>query len=160
MNLKNPESHLALINHWMPTALAEAGKASAVGEVPVGAIIVRDNIVIGRGHNLKEHRHDPIAHAEIVAIQDACATIGDWRLDGALLVSTLEPCPMCAGAILHARLEAVGYGARDFKWGAAETKLALFSVPFNHHTFRYYVPTPECEAILTSFFKQLRSNQV
>lgn len=157
MNPKNPELHLALISRWMPAAMTEAQAGMAYGEVPVGAIIIKDNVIIGRGHNTKEMDHDPTAHAEIVAIRNACATIGDWRLDGAILVSTLEPCPMCAGAILHARIAVVGYGAKDFKWGAAETKLNLFEdVRFNHITNAYYSPSLECETMLTGFFKQLR----
>lgn len=159
MNPKNQESHLALISEWMPEAIGEAHNAMALDEVPVGAVVVKDNIVIGRGHNTKEMDHDPTAHAEIVAIRRACASVGDWRLDGAILISTLEPCPMCAGAILHARLEAVGYGAKDFKWGAAETKLNLFKdVTFNHVTTAYYYPSLECETMLTQFFRRLRQS--
>lgn len=157
MTLNALELPLASIKHWMDCALIEAEYARDQGEVPVGAIIVKDGIIIGRGFNTKERDSDPTAHAEIVAIRNACHTAQDWRLDGSILISTLEPCPMCAGAIIHTRISSVIYGARDFKWGGAETKVSLFSPGlFNHNTQPYYFPDPRCESILTTFFKARR----
>lgn len=157
MNPNDLELPSALIEYAFTVALEEAQIAASTGEVPVGAVVLKNGQVIGKGHNLKESSNDPTLHAEIVAIRNACHHTGDWRLDGCVLVSTLEPCPMCAGAILHARLHGVIYGALDFKWGAAETKTTLFSPgQFNHTTQAKYVTTPECAAILTDFFRKLR----
>lgn len=157
MNPNDLELPSALIEYAFTVALEEAQIAASTGEVPVGAVVLKNGQVIGKGHNLKEGSNDPTLHAEIVAIQNACHQMGDWRLDGCVLVSTLEPCPMCAGAILHARLRGVIYGALDFKWGAAETKINLF-LPgqFNHTTQSIYVETPQCATILTDFFRKLR----
>ncbi|NDC82783.1 nucleoside deaminase [bacterium] len=159
MNPNVPELPLALIKSYFEIALAEANVAGQSGEVPVGAIVVKNGIIIGRGHNQKEYFSDPIQHAEIIAIQDACKSTGNWRLDDCILVSTLEPCPMCAGAILHARIAKVYFGAFDLKWGAAGTKTDLFStVFFNHRTIATHIEYDECAQILTNFFKQLRQN--
>ena len=141
----------------LDAALAEAKKSEKKKEVPVGAVIVKDGKIIARAHNLKESRKDTTAHAELLAIQKAQKKIKDWRLDGCILYSTLEPCPMCAGAILHARIKTVIFGAKDLKWGAAGTKTNLFSEKlFNHFTQIIYVPTKSCEKILTNFFRSLR----
>src|SRR6478672_6831211 len=104
---------------WMQEAIAEARKAEAIGEVPIGAVIVRNNEIIGRGHNLRETKHDPTAHAEMVAIRDACERIGAWRLLDCTLYVTLEPCPMCAGALVQSRVKRVVYGTVDPKAGCA-----------------------------------------
>ena len=106
-------------SHFMEMAVAEARLAEAAGEVPVGAIVVAGGEVVGRGHNLREANHDPTAHAEIVAIREAARRLGSWRLEGAEIFVTLEPCPMCAYAIVAARFHRLIYGAEDLKAGAA-----------------------------------------
>lgn len=142
---------------FLEAALIEAQKAADIDEVPIGAVVVEDGIIIGRGHNYKEAHNDVTAHAEIMAIKDAAQTIGDWRLTHCTLYSTLEPCPMCFGAILHARLDAVVYGAKDFKWGACESHLNLPSITtFNHKTSAEYLSFEPGKTILTQFFKQKR----
>jgi tRNA(adenine34) deaminase len=139
-------------------ALSEAKKAYKKGEVPVGVIIVNNNgEVLSRAHNLKEKRCDVVAHAEILALQKAIKKQKDWRLDGCTLYSTLEPCPMCAGAIIHARLKKVVYFAPDLKWGAAGTRCNLFeSSLFNHNVEIEYRPKHESVHLLKDFFKALR----
>lgn len=138
-------------------ALKEAHKAFASGEVPVGAVIVKKGHIIARAYNLKESLKDCTAHAELLAIKSAQDFLGDWRLVGCDLYTTLEPCPMCAGAILHARLDRVFYGAPDLKWGAAGTKINLFEHQlFNHSLDIQYVPCEQSVLLLKDFFKQLR----
>ena len=143
---------------WMLKAIEEAKKAEQIGEVPIGAIIVRDNEIIGRGFNLRETSHDPTAHAELVAIRDACERIGAWRLLECTLYVTLEPCPMCAGAIVQSRIKRVVYGTHDPKAGCAGTLMNLLQEPrFNHETeLTYGVLQPECALLLTQFFRRLR----
>lgn len=142
----------------MREALNEAAKAATLDEVPVGAIIVRHGLIIGRGHNLKETTHKIHAHAEIQAIEEATQTLGDWRLDDATLYVTLEPCTMCAGAIMHARIKHVVFGTRDPKGGALVSNLQLYSVPgFNHYpSFSEGVLQVECSQILKSYFQAKR----
>src|SRR5438132_11732277 len=111
---------------FMAEALAEARKAAEEGEVPIGAVVVADGRVVGRGRNARERLNDPTAHAEILALQEAARALGRWRLSGATVYATLEPCPMCAGALVNARIERLVYGVRDPKAGAAGT---LFDVP-------------------------------
>ena len=118
--------------HWMRLALLEAKKAAQLGEIPVGAVIVRDNQVIARAHNRRELDQDALAHAEVLCIRQACQTLHSWRLSGCQLYVTLEPCPMCSGAIINARLDRVVYGARDPKAGCAGSVADLFVMPFNH----------------------------
>lgn len=144
---------------WMLEAIAEAEKAESIGEVPIGAVIVRHNEIIGRGHNLRETRHDPTAHAELVAIRDACDRIGAWRLLDCTLYVTLEPCPMCAGAIVQSRVKRVVYGTADPKAGCAGTLMNLLQEPrFNHETeLTSGVLQTECALLLTQFFRRLRS---
>ena len=113
-------------NTFLELAIQEAKKGETIGEVPVGAVIVKDGKVITSAHNLKETQHDATAHAEILAIKKASQILGDWRLIECEIYVTLEPCAMCASAILHARLKRVVYGVSDPKWGG-ETKLNLFS---------------------------------
>lgn len=117
----------------MRMALAEAERALAEEEVPIGAVIVRDDRVIASAHNQREQLHDPTAHAEMIAITQAAGAIGDWRLEGCTLYVTLEPCPMCAGAILQARVPTVVYGAPDPKAGAVRTLYQLLSDPRLNH---------------------------
>lgn len=143
----------------MRLALAEAEAAFAEGEVPVGAIIVREDRVIATAHNLRETLRDPTAHAEMIAITQAAEALGGWRLEGCTLYVTLEPCPMCAGAILQARIPRVVYGALDPKAGAVHSLYQLLSdVRLNHRA--ELVPgvlSESCGGILTRFFVQQRA---
>jgi len=143
---------------WMLEAIAEAQKAEQIGEVPIGAVIVRDGEIIGRGHNLRETRLDPTAHAELVAIRDACDRTQAWRLLDCTLYVTLEPCPMCAGAIVQSRVKRVVYGTTDPKAGCAGTLMNLLQEPrFNHETeLTSGVLQSECAGLLTQFFRRLR----
>jgi len=142
----------------MREALALAQQAEALGEVPVGAVVVKNDVIIGRGYNQPIAAHDPTAHAEVVAMRDAAARTGNYRLVGCELYVTLEPCVMCAGAIMHARVGRVVYGAADPKTGACGSVVDLFSNPkLNHHaTVVPGVLTDECSARLRTFFSQRR----
>lgn len=143
--------------YYMNLALELAREARADGDVPVGCVIVKGGQVIGRGRNRREARGDATAHAELEAIRDACARTKSWRLHGATLYVTLEPCPMCAGGIINARIETIRYGARDDKAGCCGSVLNLFEERFNHRPRIYQGPlTEECEAILRNFFEGLR----
>jgi tRNA(adenine34) deaminase len=142
---------------YLESAIDEAGKAYQKGEVPVGAVIVKDQEIIAKAHNLKETKKDALAHAEILAIQKAQKKLGDWRLNECTLYSTLEPCPMCAGAIIQARISKVVFGAYDLKWGAAGTITNLFEENlFNHNVEVIYSNNKECSKLLSDFFKSLR----
>ncbi|HIW34576.1 MAG TPA: tRNA adenosine(34) deaminase TadA [Candidatus Paenibacillus intestinavium] len=143
---------------WMQEAIAEAQKAQQLGEVPIGAVIVEDGVIIGRGHNLRETLHDPTAHAEIIAIKQASQHLNAWRLLKCTLYVTLEPCPMCAGAIVQSRVTRVVYGTSDHKAGCAGTLMNLLQEPrFNHETeLTSGVLQTECATLLKTFFKQLR----
>lgn len=142
---------------WMRQALALARQAMGSGEVPVGCVIVKDGVVVGRGRNRRETARTALGHAEIEAIADACATLGGWRLGGCALYVTLEPCPMCAGAIVNARIPVVCYGARDDKAGCCGSVLNLFEERFNHHPRVYgRVLEEECAGLLQEFFENLR----
>lgn len=144
---------------YMKLALIEAKKAALMGEVPVGAIIADSNgKIISTAHNLRETTSDATAHAEIIAIREANAKLKSWRLAGLTMYVTLEPCPMCAGAILNSRLSRLVYGAVDVKMGAAESLFALFSnerLPANIE-IRAGVLEDECKEILQNFFKDRR----
>ncbi|WP_124726281.1 tRNA adenosine(34) deaminase TadA [Staphylospora marina] len=144
--------------HYMKKALEEAEKAEEIGEVPIGAVIVKDGEIIATGYNLRETTHDPTAHAEMVAIRKAAGIIGGWRLEGCTLYVTLEPCPMCAGAILQSRIERVVYGAEDPKAGCVGTLMNLLEDSrFNHQSEVIAgVLKEECGGILTRFFRKLR----
>lgn len=144
--------------HFMRVALLLAERAEAMGEVPVGAVVVRDGVIIGRGCNAPLGSHDPTAHAEIVAMRDAAAAISNYRLVGCDLYVTLEPCAMCAGAILHARLKRVVFGAADPKTGACGSVVNLFENKLlNYHaTVTGGVLAGECGASLSSFFSRRR----
>ncbi len=145
----------------MRLALQQAQAAAALGEVPVGAVVVRDGRVIASGHNAPIGAHDPTAHAEVVALRAAAQALGNYRLDGCTLYVTLEPCAMCAGAMLHARLDRVVFGASDPKAGAAGSVLDLFAeTRLNHQTeVRGGVLAHECAALLRQFFKPRRINR-
>ena len=142
---------------FMDEALALAREAAEDGEVPVGCVIVRDGVIVGRGRNRREAGRSALAHAEIEAIDDACKALGGWRLWECTLYVTLEPCPMCAGAIVNARIPRVVYGASDQKCGACGSVCDLFSMDFNHHpTVEKGIREAECGALLTEFFQNLR----
>ena len=144
--------------HWMHQALLEAKKAAALGEIPVGAVIVRDEQVIARAHNRRELDQDAMAHAEVLCIQQACRVLNSWRLSGCTLYVTLEPCPMCSGAIINSRLDRVVYGAKDDKAGCAGSVADLFVMPFNHTpVIRSGILEEECAAVLSEFFETLRT---
>jgi len=145
-------------NYWMGLALREAEKAAARGEVPIGALVVRDGKVLGRGHNLREAKRDPVAHAEIIAIRKAAKKEESWRLTGATVYVTLEPCIMCMGAMLLARVERVVFGCNDPKGGAAGTLYDLSDDPRLNHRMEVTsgVREAECSAVLSEFFSYLR----
>ena len=142
---------------FMEEALALAREAAEDGEVPVGCVIVRRGEIVGRGRNRRETDKTALGHAEIEAIADACRNLGGWRLWDCTLYVTLEPCPMCAGAIVNARIPRVVYGASDAKNGACGSVCDLFSMDFNHHpTVEKGVREDECAALLSEFFAKLR----
>lgn len=143
---------------WMRLALSEAEEALKEGEVPVGALVVREGEVIGRGHNRVERSQDPTAHAEILAIRAATDVLGTWRLEGCTLYVTLEPCPMCAGAIVQARVGILVYGARDPKRGACGSLMNVVQDPRLNHRLQVKagVLEEESKALLKEFFEKLR----
>ena len=143
---------------WMAEALALARGAQARGEVPVGAIVVKDGTIVGRGGNAPVADNDPTAHAEIAALREAGRALGNYRLPGCELYVTLEPCAMCAGAILHARIGRLVFGARDPKTGACGSVIDLFADHrLNHHaTVRGGVRADECGKLLSDFFAARR----
>lgn len=146
---------------YMKIAIAEAEKAGAIGEVPIGAVIVKDDEVIVRAHNLRESLQDPTAHAEHIAIQKAAALCDNWRLEGCTLYVTLEPCVMCAGSIVMSRIPHVVYGAKDPKGGCAGSLMDLLQESrFNHRaTVKTGVLEEECGQLLKNFFKNIRKNK-
>lgn len=146
---------------FMLEALKEAEKARKLGEVPIGAIIVLNDEIIARAHNLRETTQSATTHAELLAIEQACKKIGSWRLEETTLYVTLEPCPMCAGAILQSRIPRVVYGARDLKAGCVDSLYRLLNdARFNHECeVTEGVLTDECGNILTEFFKSLREQK-
>ncbi|TWT05851.1 tRNA adenosine(34) deaminase TadA [Planomicrobium sp. CPCC 101079] len=147
--------------YYMKMAIEEAEKAAAKGEVPIGAVIVRDGTVIARAHNLRETTQNAVTHAELLAIQEACNRLGSWRLEETHLYVTLEPCPMCAGAILQSRIPRVIYGARDAKAGSVDSLYRLLNDErFNHQCeVKENVLADECGELLTNFFRAIRENK-
>ena len=142
---------------WMQQALNLAKIAAQDDEVPIGAVIVKDHQIIGIGRNRREKDKNALAHAEIEAIHQACQTLDSWRLHGCTLYVTLEPCPMCMGAIINARLDRVVYGAKDAKAGCCGSMLNLNDFPFNHHpVVMSDVCCTECADALSAFFTKLR----
>ena len=147
---------------YMRAALAEAAQAYALGEVPIGAVLVDEaGAIVARGHNLRERDHDATAHAEMIAIRAACERLGRWRLSGLTLYVTIEPCPMCAGAIVMSRVDRVVYGGTDYKAGACES---LFNIPghpaLNHHPeVTAGVLPEECADIMKRFFRDRRARK-
>lgn len=145
-------------NYFMAEALKLAREAYSEGEVPVGAVIVRDGAIIATGRNRREGKKNALYHAEIEAINNACQALGGWRLCGCELFVTLEPCPMCAGAIINSRIERLVFGAHDLKAGSCGSVINLFEQPYNHKpTVKSGVLKEECAKVLTDFFKELRS---
>ncbi len=149
-----------MYNKYMQKALLLAAEAAKEGEVPVGAVIVRNGEIIACGRNRREEQKNALCHAEIEAISNACAVLGGWRLFDCDLYVTLEPCPMCAGAVINARLRRVIYGASDKKAGSCGSITNLFNLPYNHSPELIGgVMEQECSEILKDFFKQLRKRK-
>ena len=149
------------MKNFMIEALAEAKKAAALGEVPVGAVVVKDGEIIGRGHNMTETAKDPTAHAEMAAIREAAAKLGGWRLLGCSMYVTCEPCAMCAGALVWARIEKLYIGTMDPKGGACGS---VFNIPeerrLNHQIeIETGIMQEECSGIMKEFFKKLRTKK-
>lgn len=146
---------------FMVEAIKEAKKAELIDEVPIGCVIVKDDKIIARGHNLRESKQCSTAHAEIIAIEKACRKLKSWRLEGCSLYVTLEPCPMCSGAILQSRIEHVVYGAKDPKGGCMESCMNMYEVKgFNHYPDVIGgVLEDECGALLKTFFKRKREEK-
>lgn len=152
--------NMAVDVRFMDEALALARQAGEEGEVPVGCVVVCRGQVVGRGRNRREADRSALAHAEIEAIGEACRTLGGWRLWECALYVTLEPCAMCAGAILNARIPLVVYGASDPKYGACGSVCSLFSMAFNHHPEVVRgIREAEAAALLQAFFRRLRLEQ-
>ena len=143
---------------FMVQALKEAEKSANFDEVPVGAVIVKDGKIIARGHNLRETKNDPTAHAEIVAIRKACKKLNSWRLEGCTIYVTIEPCSMCAGTLLWTRIQRIVYGAKDPKGGALGSSYSLFEVKnINHHPeITGGILEERCSTLMTSFFRSKR----
>ncbi|MGN1479795.1 MAG: nucleoside deaminase [Acutalibacteraceae bacterium] len=142
---------------FMNAALELASLAAGEGEVPVGAVVTLGGEIVGRGRNRREKSKNALAHAEIEAINDACSNLGGWRLWQCDMFVTLEPCPMCAGAIINSRIKRVVFGAYDKKSGSCESLVKLFDLPYNHKPqLEGGFMQEECSAILSEFFKQLR----
>lgn len=145
-------------DYFMEKALEEARKAFEESEVPIGALIVKDGKIIGRGRNQRETLNDPTAHAEIMALRDAGKNLGTWRLIGTTLYVTIEPCPMCAGALINSRVDTVVYGADEPKFGSAGSKLNLLQFPGFNHQVKIIGPIKEkdCKQLMKEFFQKLR----
>ena len=147
--------------YFMGEALKEAEKAKDILEVPIGAVIVKDNIVIARGHNMVENKKSSLNHAEIIAIDEACKKVGDWRLNDCTMYVTLEPCAMCAGAIINSRIDRLIIGAMDKKRGCCGSIINIVDDgAFNHRVdLKTGVLEEECSNILKDFFKDLRASK-
>lgn len=145
---------------FMKEAIALAKQAAKEGEVPVGAVIVKDGEIIARGKNQREQKQNALSHAEIEAINSACEKLGSWRLDGCELYVTLEPCPMCAGAIINARIKTLIFGAYDLKMGSIDSVINLCDYPYNHKVEVYGgICEQECGSVLKEFFEGVRKTQ-
>lgn len=142
---------------FMYKALDLANKALKEGEVPVGAVIVKDGKIIAEGRNMRETKQNALSHAEIEAINNACKALNSWRLDGCEMYVTLEPCPMCAGAIINARIKTLIFGAFDLKAGSVDSVVNLLDYPYNHKVEVYGgILEEECQKPLKEFFENLR----
>lgn len=147
-------------SRFMKRALELARLSFDEGEIPVGAVIVRDGKIIGEGRNMREQKKSVISHAEIEAINNACKNIDDWRLDGCTIYVTLEPCPMCTGAIINSRISTLVFGAYDLRAGCVDSVIDLCSYPFESRPEIYAgICEDECSAILSEFFKGIRNNE-
>lgn len=143
---------------FMHEALKEATKALKKDEVPIGAVIVKDDKIIARGHNLRENKQNSLCHAEIIAISKACRKLGNFRLEDCDLYVTVEPCPMCAGAIIQSRIKNVYYGTPDNKYGAVDSVYNIFEIESNHKVnSECGILKEECSTIIKDFFKELRN---
>ena len=148
---------MTLDEHFMQEALSLAREAGEAGEVPIGCVITRDGEIVGRGKNCRENGKNALGHAELMAIDEACRTLGGWRLWQCRLYVTLEPCPMCAGAIINARIPVVIYGTADSKAGSVDSRVRLFDLGFNHRPEVISgVLEQECADLLRVFFQKLR----
>lgn len=148
------------MNIYMNRAVELAEKAFSLGEVPVGAVIVRKNKIIGEGYNLRESSQNALAHAEIIAINQACRNLGGWRLPECEIYITLEPCPMCCGAIINARIDNVFFGAYDKKSGSAVSVQRMFDLPYNYRPeITGGIMQEQCSELLSRFFRELRQKQ-
>ena len=144
-------------SRFMTRAIELANIAASQGEVPVGAVIVKDGKIIGEGYNMREQKKNALSHAETEAINAACKTLGDWRLDGCTIYVTLEPCPMCTGAIINSRISEVVFGAYDLTMGCVDSVTNLTNLPFTVGTTVYGgIKEDECKKILADFFKGVR----
>ena len=150
------------MSDFMKRALELAELASDEGEVPVGAVVVKKSTgeIIGEGRNMREYSKNALAHAEVIAINQACKKLGGWRLPDCAIYVTLEPCPMCCGAIINSRIDEVYFGAYDFKAGSAESVQKMFCLPYNHKPNIYGgIMEKECSDLLKKFFRELREKK-
>ena len=156
--LTNRKGFFSMTNRFMQEAMKEARIALEIGEIPIGAVIVKDGNIIARGHNLRQTLRDATLHAEVVAIKEACNQLGDWRLDECDIYVTLEPCTMCAGAIINARMRRVFFGAYDKEYGGAGGKIDLFAPCYFGSKTEVYggIMEKECTDFLNDFFKSIR----
>jgi len=160
MDKLNPDTDIERDEYFMRRAIELAKKAESLDEVPVGAVAVRDGVVIAEAYNTREQDKCATHHAEVVAIERACAALGGWRLPGVTLYVTMEPCAMCAGAIINARVPRVVYGARDLRFGAFGSLINLADVPLNHKPEVVGgVLGEECAATLTQYFRAKRGKE-
>ncbi len=144
-------------SRFMDRAVELAEKAAATGEVPVGAVIVKDGVIIAEGYNKREQKQNALSHAETEAINAACKYLSSWRLDGCTIYVTLEPCPMCAGAIINARIKEVVFGAYDLQMGAVDSAISFSALPFAADITVYGgIREEKCKQLLTDFFKEKR----
>ena len=142
----------------MTRAIELAKQAASEGEIPVGAVIARYGEIIAEGRNLRENGRNALYHAEIIAIDNACKALDSWRLDDCIMYVTLEPCPMCTGAIINSRISKVVYGAYDLKAGSVDSVIDLFNLPYNHRPeVQAGFMENECKELMTDFFKNLRN---
>lgn len=155
------ESDLEHREHWMRRALELARQAGAAGEVPVGAVLVRDNAIIGEGYNSPIRLNDPTAHAEILALRDAAQACGNYRLSGSTLYVTIEPCTMCVGALVHARVGTLVFGAREPKAGAVVSRSDMTTTDFYNHRPKLVegILGEECAALMRDFFRSRRQSR-
>ncbi len=145
---------------FMQLAVEQAKKAYQIDEVPIGAVVIKDGEVVGAGYNRRETGKNALYHAELMAIDEACRKLGGWRLWQCELYVTMEPCPMCAGAIINSRLRRIVYGCDDYKAGSVKSVVNLFELPYNHKPeYIGGVLADECSAMLSDFFRELRNRK-